>query len=80
MGTQLTIRNVSAEVAQRLKRLSEERETSVNALVLAILEHAVGAQERRARIERYATWTDADHEAFNTALSAQRVIDDELWR
>lgn len=76
---QLTIRNVPEDIAQRLKRLSQEEETSVNAVVLEILRRAVGAEERRQRLERYATWTREDLEEFEAALSAQRVIDDRLW-
>lgn len=76
---QLTIRNVPDDIAQRLKRLSQEEATSVNALVLEILRRAVGLEERRQRLERYATWTQEDLEEFEAALSAQRVIDDRLW-
>ena len=80
MPKQLTIRNLPDEVAERLKALSEEKDTSVNATVLSILEKAVGIKGRRERIERYVTWTDADLESFNAALDAQRVVDDDLWR
>jgi len=80
MSTQLTIRGVPDETAQRLKMLSRERETSVNATVLEILERALGTAERRRRLERYATWTPADRAEFDEALQAQRTIDDELWR
>ena len=40
---------------------------------------AVGFSERRARFERYATWTDEDLREFHSVLDAQRVIDAELW-
>lgn len=80
MGTQLTIRGVPDETARRLKRLSREREQSINATVLEILEGALGTTERRWRLERYATWTPDDRAEFDEALRAQRTIDDELWR
>ena len=80
MSTQLTIRGVSDETARRLKRLSREREQSINATVLEILERSLGIEERRRRLERYATWTTADRAEFDEALRAQRTIDDELWR
>ncbi len=80
MSTQLTIRGVSDATAQRLKRLSREREQSLNATVLEILERALGTEERRRHLERYATWTAADRVEFEEALRAQRTIDDELWR
>ena len=80
MSRQLTIRGVSEEVGQRLEGLSRARGQSLNATVLQILESAVGVDERRRRLERYATWTQEDLEEFNEALAAQRSIDDPLWR
>lgn len=79
MGKQLTVRGVPDEVAERLARMSQERGRSVNSTVVEILEGAVGLEKRRARLERYATWTDDDLVDFEEALRSQRVIDDELW-
>ncbi len=80
MAKQLTIRGVSDEVGSRLESLSRAKGRSVNSTVLQILESAVGVDERRRRLERYATWTREDLEEFEQALAAQRQIDDELWR
>ena len=80
MAKQLTIRGVSEDVGKRLAALSRARGQSVNATVLQILESAVGIDERRRRLERYATWTPEDLEEFESALAAQRQVDDELWR
>ena len=80
MSRQLTIRNVPAEVGKRLDRLSRERGQSLNAVVVSILTDSVGVDARRARLERYATWNEADATAFDQALSNQRVIDADLWR
>ena len=80
MTRQLTIRGVPDEVAERLARMSRHQGRSVNATVLEILEGAVGLERRRARLERYATWTDEDLTSFEEVLRSQRVIDDELWR
>jgi plasmid stability protein len=80
MSTQLTIRGVPDETTRRLKQLSKEREQSINATVLAILESALGTDERRRRLERYATWTPAERAEFDEALRAQRTIEDDLWR
>jgi len=77
---QLTIRNVPDEVAERLDALGKERRTSVNAVVIAILASAVGADARRERLRRYATWSKGDAREFEKALSAQRVVDEKLWR
>ena len=80
MARQLTIRNVPAEVGKRLDRLSRERGESLNTVVVGILTESVGVDARRARLERYATWTDDEAAAFEEALASQRVIDGDLWR
>ncbi len=80
MPKTLTIRNVPDEVGKRLDRLSRDGGKSLNAVVVGILTDAVGADARRARLERYATWTLEDAAAFDEALAGQRVIDADLWR
>ena len=79
MAKQLTIRGVPDEVGRRLEALSRERDQSINATVVAILESAVGYEERRRRLERYATWTEADRLEFESALARQRTVDDADW-
>ncbi|MEW6322564.1 MAG: hypothetical protein AB1635_15935 [Acidobacteriota bacterium] len=80
MSTQLTIRNVPDDVRERLDQMSRERGESLNTVVVGILAEHVGVDARRARLARYATWTDADAAEFDAALAAQRTIDAELWR
>jgi plasmid stability protein len=77
---QLTVRNISPELARRLRAAAAERRSSLNALVVEILERAMDVDERRARLERYATWTRADFDEFEENLRAQRVVDADLWR
>lgn len=78
---QITIRNVSPELASKLKALAQTAGTSVNSAVLRLLEDALGVDQRRRRIEeRYGTWTEQDFREFDEALRAQRKIDDKLWR
>ncbi len=80
MPRQLTIRNVPVEVGKRLDRLSRDRGESLNTVVVRLLTESVGVDARRARLERYATWTEQDATAFDGALASQRVIDADLWR
>ena len=80
MPKTMTIRNVPDEVGRRLDRLGRDRGKSLNAVVVDILTDAVGVDARRARLERYATWTAEDAAAFDDALAGQRVIDAGLWR
>jgi plasmid stability protein len=79
-GVQITVRNVSPELARRLKAVAAERNESVNTVVLEILEGAMGINERRARLDRYATWTPEDLHDFEGSLREQRVVDADLWR
>lgn len=80
MPKQLTIRGVPNEVGERLSAMSRAREQSVNNILLEILCTAVGVDQRRQRLERYATWRSEDFAEFQGILDEQREIDDELWR
>ena len=79
IAKQLTIRGVSDEVSRQLARLSHDRGQSLNTTALQILEDALGVDARRQRLERYATWSEADLSEFEAALAGQRVIDRDLW-
>ncbi|HMR73915.1 MAG TPA: hypothetical protein PKD61_02345 [Polyangiaceae bacterium] len=79
MSRQLTIRNVPPEVAAALKKLSQERNESVNATVVQILKQALGIDERRTRLQRYTTWTADEAQAFDAALAEQRRVDERDW-
>ncbi len=80
MSKQITLRNVSPELARRLKEMAAASGTSLNRFVLELLERAVGANDKKHRLmARYATWTDEDGQEFEEALRAQRVVDESLW-
>lgn len=80
MPKQLTIRGVPEEVAERLAALARERGSSMNAVVLGILAEGLGFDERRRRLERYASWVEEDRLEFEAALEMQRPVDDPAWR
>ena len=80
MPSQLTIRGVPDEVARRLAKLSRERGQSLNATAVQLLAEALGVDERRRRLERYATWSAEEAEAFDRKVASGRVIDDDVWR
>ena len=79
MADQITVRNVPEELARRLAKLAEASGRSINATVLDLLERALGIDGRRARLERYTTWSRADAEDFDQALREQRTIDPTIW-
>lgn len=74
MAKQLTIRGVSDELAERLRRIAGERGESVNRTVLRVLEVAVGFDPKR-HLGRYATWTEKEAQEFDRALREQRRVD-----
>ena len=80
MGTQLTLRNVSPELAARLKALAEQRSDSVNSVAVSILEKAVGVHHRQERLARYTTSTPADLDDFEQTMALQRSADPNLWK
>jgi plasmid stability protein len=59
MAKQLTIRGVPDEVERRLEIISREKQQSIKATVVGCLESAVGSEQRRAGLSRYATWPNA---------------------
>lgn len=77
--TQITLRNPSPELAERLRSIARERGESLNTTILRILEEAVGIDERRRRLQRFATWDEQEFREFEDALRAQRTIDERLW-
>jgi plasmid stability protein len=77
---QFSVRYDSEELAERLRALASARGTSLNALIVSILEAAAGLDERRKAIERYATWSEADVRAFDAVLADQRQVEEDLWR
>jgi plasmid stability protein len=79
MGRQMTIRGVPLDVAGKLLRLSQQRGQSMNATVIEILRQAVGSDERREQLARYATWTSDDLAQVEEAVASQRRIDESQW-
>ena len=79
-ATQITVRNVDAELSRRLRAISAERGESLNTTVLRLLRDAIGLDARRERLRRYVGWTTEDLQEFTTALRAQRVVDERHWR
>ena len=77
--TQITLRNIEAELSRRLRAISEERGESLRRTVLALLRDAVDLETRRSRLRRYVTWTPDDLDEFTATLRSQRVVDQRYW-
>jgi plasmid stability protein len=79
---QYTIRNVPDALDEALRRAARERGKSLNEVAIEAL--ARGAGVSGERIKRHdltgiaGTWREDP--AFDSALAAQDVIDEEMWR
>ena len=80
----LTIRRVSARLAQALEREKRHRGASLNAVVLDVLSEGLGVGargKRRNGLARLAgTWSDQEWRRFEAAVEPCERIDDDLWR
>jgi len=85
--TALSIRNLDEEALKRLKTSAQQEGSSVNTLVVRLIETATGLRPAaRASVEHHeldtlaGTWSEADALAFNEATAAFEQPDAVLWR
>lgn len=82
----MSIRGLNEKALQSLKRRAASEGTSLNALVLTLLEgEDVGSQRNKSPtfddLDALAgTWSAKDAKAFNDATAAFGEIDAKLWR
>ena len=83
----ITLRNVPQPVQRLIERKAAKEGLSLNKAVIRLLEDATEGGVRRQSSRRFhdldhlaGTWTDAEADAFNTALAEQRKVDPELWK
>jgi len=84
---QLTVRGVKSDLHNALKAEAARRGMSVNRVVLALLREAVGLTNgsRQGNVvfddldHLAGTWTEEEASEFQSQLTAQRIIDGDLW-
>jgi hypothetical protein len=84
----ITLRNLPPEIEKAVRKEADRRRTSINKAVITLLEgKAQGRKKRQARAKEYddldalaGSWTKKDAAEFDKALTAQRLIDPELWK
>ena len=80
---QISVRNVTPDIAAALERERQLRGKSLNATVLDLLRQALGlgAQGRENGLSKLAgTWSEDEHAEFQRAVSCFDEIDEEAWR
>jgi hypothetical protein len=82
----LTVRGVSKEARARLKRQAAREKSSVNALVVRLIEAQTGVSQP-ARAEKVrdlsafaGSWSSAEAKAFERATAPFGAIDPALWK
>ena len=80
----LTIRNVPADLGERLREEKRLRGRSLNQTVLDLLSQALGLQDPGPRSNGLralaGTWSAEDQAEFERAVADTERIDEELWR
>jgi plasmid stability protein len=80
----LTVRNLPLDLATALKTEKHRRQTSLNQTVIDLLRQGlgIGADRRHSNgLARLAgSWSEEEHQEFETAVAAVDQIDEELWR
>jgi hypothetical protein len=82
--TAFNLRGVPPEVMTLLKKEAKRLHTSVNALVLKMIERGLGyTHERHVHhdLDHLAgTWSDSETKIFNENVRSFEQIDKELWK
>ena len=80
----ITIRNVSAELAEALKAEMRRRGISLNRTVLAVMGEALGVSSGRVRSNGLrslaGTWNEVEFRRFDEAVAPFSTVDAELWK
>jgi ribosomal protein S24E len=82
----ITVRGIDAPLAEKLKRTAKDEGKSVNQLVLDSIKDRLGENEGKKFTRVYhdmdhlfGKWTQAEFEAIQGKIDAERKIDRELW-
>ena len=83
----VTLRSLSPELAQELRRRASQSGQSMNKTIGAVLEEALlGPRPKAAETVHhdldwfFGSWSKEEAAEFDRALAEQRVIEPELWK
>jgi hypothetical protein len=84
-ASNFNLRGVRSEVMASLKKEAEKQNTSVNFLILKLIERGIGYSHTVKRptyhdLDKFAgTWSIADERAFEKSAKDFEKIDENLW-
>lgn len=83
----LSIRGLDDKALAALKRRAAKEESSVNTLVLRLIEQGLGLRRAKPALVRHddldalaGTWAKQDAREFERATAAFTKVDAELWK
>ena len=80
----MTIRNVSAELAEALEAERRRRGLSLNRTVLLLMQESLGVPSGRVRsngLRRLAgSWSESEFRDFERAVAPFSNVDEDLWK
>ncbi len=83
----ITLRNLPPELARVIRRKASEKGTSLNRVVISLLEERVGIRGKKKERPLHhdldalaGSWTEEEASAFEKTLARQRTIDPDLWK
>lgn len=80
-GRQVTIRNVPPHVDAALRKRARDEGKSLNAVMVEALSREFDAPEKRTfRDLSWLAGTWVEDPAFDEAIAAQDVVDEEMWQ
>lgn len=86
MGTSnFNLRNVTPDVMSSLKREATKQKTSINSLILQIIEQSLGIAHSTKKAVFHdldylaGTWSEEDSKIFDDNIKSFENIDKELW-
>ncbi len=85
--TILTIRGLDDKALAALKRRAAAEDSSVNTLVVRLIEHGLGLRRTQPSLTRHddldalaGSWRKEDARAFERATAPFAKVDAELWK
>jgi hypothetical protein len=83
----ISVRGIEPETLSKLKELAKKENTSVNALVLRLLDRSVGRGQEKPRYQRHedlselaGAWSPQEAAEFDANTASFGTIDPEQWR
>ncbi len=81
---QLTLRNIPEDLEREIRRIAEERRTSINKTVRELLYKALGmdtpSEKKRDLSDFAGFWDEKEAEEFEKAADVFEAIDEEVWK